>query len=48
MPAGFEKCVREKGKVVTKTLAGGKYVHLCKNKQGKWFKGYVKTKQKGE
>lgn len=45
MPKSFEDCVKNGGKVVTKTLKGGKYVHLCKTPDGKWTRGEVKTKQ---
>ena len=44
MPAAFEKCVREGGKVITKTLKGGKYIHICYLK-GKSYAGEVKTKK---
>lgn len=43
MPEGFTKCVDEKGKVITKKLKGGKYQHLCKDKDGTWHKGEIKT-----
>jgi putative hemolysin len=29
MPAAFEKCVREGGRVRTKKLKDGRYVHIC-------------------
>ena len=45
MPTDYEKCVREKGKVRTKTLPNGKYMHLCLDKKGKWHEGEVKEKQ---
>ena len=41
----FEKCQREGGKIRTKQLGGGKYMHICM-KHGKSYAGYVKTKQK--
>jgi len=46
MPEDFLKCVREGGKTRTQKLPGGKYIHICKDKSGKWHKGEVKTKQK--
>ena len=46
MPASFLKCVAEGGKVVTKKLPGGKYIHLCKSKSGRWFAGEVKKRKK--
>jgi hypothetical protein len=45
MPKQFESCVSEGGRVRTKTLKGGKYIHLC-FKDGKSFAGEVKTKEK--
>jgi len=44
MPRDFTRCVSEGGKVVTKKLSGGKYIHLCKDKSGKWHQGEVKKK----
>jgi putative hemolysin len=46
MPADFLACVKNGGKVRTKELSGGKYIHICKDKNGKWHKGEVKTKKK--
>ena len=40
-PADFEACVSAKGKMVTKSLKGGKYVHGCKDSKG-WHWGEVK------
>ncbi len=45
MPEGFLKCVREKGRVRTKKLKNGKYIHLC-FKGGKSYAGEIKTKIK--
>jgi len=42
MPADFEKCVREGGRVRTKKLSGGRYMHIC-FKDGKSYAGEVKT-----
>lgn len=47
MPAAFDKCVKAGGRVRTKTLKGGKYVHICFI-NGKSYAGHVKTKGKEE
>ena len=48
MPAGFDKCRKAGGKIRTKKLGGGKYVHVC-TLNGKSYRGYTKTKSsKGE
>lgn len=44
MPADFNACVADKGKVITKTLSGGRYMHLCKDRVGKWHQGEIKKK----
>ena len=41
-PAGFENCRRRGGKIRTKRVGDGKYIHLCRI-DGKWFEGEVKT-----
>jgi len=41
MPAGFDKCVKDGGRVGTKKLKGGKYMHICFLK-GKSYPGEVK------
>ena len=45
MPKGFEKCVKNGGRVRTKKLKGDKYIHICfiNNKS---YAGEVKTKKK--
>ena len=43
-PMAFEKCVRNGGKVRSKSLSNGKYIHIC-YKGGKSYAGEVKTKQ---
>lgn len=43
MPADFERCVENGGKVRTKTLSGNKYMHICVL-DGKTYAGEVKTK----
>jgi len=45
MPADFDRCVKEGGKVRTKQLDGGKYLHICIDKNGKTHAGYVKEKK---
>lgn len=45
MPEGFDKCVKNNGRVRTKTLKDGKYIHIC-FKDGKSYPGEVKTKRK--
>lgn len=41
MPQAFDNCVSGGGRVRTKKLGGGKYMHLC-FKGGKSFAGHVK------
>lgn len=42
MPEDFEKCVAEKGKVRTKKLSDGRYMHICIDKEGKSHAGEIK------
>lgn len=42
MPEAFNKCRKAGGKIVTKKLDGGKYMHICYDKQGKAHPGEVK------
>ena len=44
MPIAFKKCVSEGGRVRTKSLPNGKYIHIC-FKDGKSYSGEVKTKK---
>ena len=44
MPAGFEKCQKEGGRIRTKTLSDGRYMHIC-FKDGKSYAGEVKKKK---
>lgn len=46
MPADFTKCVNDGGKVVTKQLKGGRYIHICYDKKGTSHVSEVKTKKK--
>jgi len=45
MPKAFDDCRAAGGRIRTKTLGKGKYVHLC-FKGGKSAAGHVKTKQR--
>jgi len=42
MPQEFDNCVKNGGRVRTKGLGGGKYMHIC-FLNGKSYAGYVKT-----
>lgn len=44
MPKGFEMCRKAGGKIRTKQLSGGKYMHIC-FLNGKSYPGEVKTKK---
>ena len=44
MPSSFERCRRNGGKIRTKQLSGGRYMHICVLK-GKSYPGEVKTKK---
>jgi hypothetical protein len=45
MPAAFERCVKNNGRVRTKNLSGGRYIHIC-FLNGKSYAGEVHTKKK--
>ena len=45
MPAGFERCVKQGGRVRTIVPKKGKYLHVC-YLDGKAYRGEVKTKRK--
>lgn len=45
MPEEFNKCVKSGGRVRTKTLSGGRYIHIC-YKDGESYSGEVKSKDK--
>lgn len=45
MPPEFDRCVKRGGRVRTKSMKGGKYLHICYDKQGS-HAGYVKKKKK--
>lgn len=44
-PSGFDKCVKNGGRVRTKKLRGNKYVRICFLK-GKSYAGEVKERKK--
>jgi hypothetical protein len=46
MPADFDKCVAEKGKVITKRVNKGNYMHICYDKSGKAHAGEEKAYKK--
>ncbi|MFZ5988420.1 MAG: hypothetical protein ACOYWZ_15025 [Bacillota bacterium] len=48
MPKNFERCVSQGGRVFTKTLSKGRYIHICVDKAGKTHSGEVKIKEKGD
>ena len=48
MPADFDICVAEGGRVRTKKVGKNKYIHICWDKAGKSHAGEVKTKEKKE
>jgi len=47
MPQAFENCVKSGGRVRTKPLSGGKYIHIC-FKDGKSYAGEVKQGKSGK
>ena len=47
MPIAFTKCQKAGGKIRTKQLGGGKYMHICIPKGGgASIAGEIKTKKK--
>lgn len=46
MPRDFDKCQAEGGRIRTVTLKGGKYLHVCYDKEGKAHSGETHTKKK--
>jgi hypothetical protein len=44
MPEEFNKAVKDGGKVITKKLKDGRYIHLVRYK-GKWIAGEVHEKK---
>ena len=45
MPADFDKCVRDDGRVVTKKVGKNKFMHICWDKSGKSHAGEVKVRK---
>ena len=45
MPADFEKCVADGGRVRTIKVGKGKYLRICYDKAGKSHSGEVKQKK---
>lgn len=45
MPAEFEWCRKNGGKIITKTLSDNRYMHIC-ILDGKSYAGEVKAKKK--
>jgi len=43
MPKDFAKCQAAGGRIRTKKLPGGKYMHICWDKNGKSHAGEIKT-----
>ena len=47
MPVAFTECVKNGGRVRTKKLSGGKYIHIC-FLNGKSYAGEVRTAEKSK
>jgi len=45
LPADFDACVKAGGRVRTKKVGKGKYIHICFDKAGKSHAGEVKQKK---
>jgi hypothetical protein len=45
MPKAFTHCVKSGGRVRTKRLSGGRFIHLCFS-HGKSYAGEVKRKKR--
>jgi len=45
MPADFDKCQAEGGRIRTIKVGKGRYMHVCYDKAGKSHAGEVKTKK---
>ena len=41
MPADFDRCVKEGGRVRRKTLSDGRFINICYDKAGKSHAGEV-------
>jgi len=44
MPAAFDRCRSQGGRIRTKNISSTKYIHICFDKGGS-HPGYVKTKK---
>lgn len=47
MPADFERCVRNGGRIRTKSLSDNRYMRIC-FKRGKSYAGEVKERKSGK
>ena len=47
-PTPFEKCAKAGGKIITKRLKHGRYMHICFDKKGKAYPGEIKKKKKNK
>lgn len=47
-PQGFDECVANKGKVRTMPVKGGRYMHICIDKDGKSHAGEIKMRKEKE
>lgn len=45
MSTGFDKCIASGGKVISKSLGNGKYIHIC-TLNGISYHGEIKRRQK--
>jgi len=48
MPADFDKCVKENGRVRTMKLKGGRYMKICYDKNNKSHAGETHKKEGGK
>lgn len=46
MPRGFDNCVNQGGRVITKRLSKNRYIHICYADNGKSYSGKVKKRRK--
>lgn len=46
MPADFDKCENEGGKIITKRINSMEYMHVCIDHNGKSHAGYPKKYKK--
>lgn len=43
MPEAFDKCVKQGGRVRTKSLSGSRFIRICFDSKGKSHAGEIKT-----